>query len=687
MSSSGNRNILVRSLLIFFILFQEILSTGQDLPDHARFIDPFICTGNDHGQTDPAAGVPFGMAKPCPDTDPTAHSGYDFSASEIIGFSQTRFSGVGCSGTGGNIRILPFISSATNGNLKYIKESELAQPGFYSVELENHIKAELAATRQVSFQRFTFPGSDQAGFSIDLGSSFAGHINEEHHWNEQGILTGKIQSETTCNKGSYSFYFALFISKPTKDITENGTKITYRFSTSENETITVYCALSVVSETNALQSLLREKNNFFEQVKQQAYGEWNKMMGTIQVRTDDNTLKKIFYTHLYHTLQTPFIINDLNGEYKGCDGKTYQSNEPHFHGWSVWDTFRTKLPLISLLYPEIYTQMMGSLKELYKQGKPDWATGTEPFLTVRTEHSVIELLEAQRKGLLPFSLDDIYPYLKKEAESLPFKSPDNVLESSYDLWALSEIAGDLGYSEDQAFYSAKAFNYKKVWQKKFMKITRRSDVMHASGLYEGTLWQYRWFVPFDINGIQKMLGGKTVFEEQLDYFFDHELFNIGNQPDIQVPYLYAYTNAPWKTQQLVTKLLTQATNNWYGTHKKWQLSETRKIFNHTPAGYISEMDDDAGTMAAWYVWSAIGLYPVFPGSTQLVITTPLFSETKIKLNDQSLTIKANGLSDQNKFIQEIHFNGEKVDSFVIDFNQLSKGGILELKMGENPPAN
>lgn len=677
----------VRYVLLVTLLLGSLLNvTGQSLTP-ANLVDPFICTSDDHGQTDVAAGVPFGMVKPCPDTNPIGQSGYDYSSGEIKGFSQVRISGVGCDGAGGNLRILPFLFAGDNKvphQEKYLKSTEQAVPGYYSVKFKNQILAEMTGSRQVAYYRFTFPKSEGAGISIDLASSFAGKGAGTQHLKEDGILSGKVSGATVCGKGIYSFFYAIAVKKSGVNTTKNGYRMVFQFSTEDQQVVPVFCALSVVSEENAIQTLKRNMANSFDDVKNEAFKLWNDRLNVVDVETTNDTLKRIFYTHLYHALQSPFIINDEDGTYRGSDRQLYQSDQPHFFGWSIWDTFRTKLPLFSLLYPKAYSQMMLSLKHLYLEGKPQWATLTEPFPTVRTEHAVIALLEAQRKGLLPFSLGEIYPELRDEMANLPFDSPDEVLESSFDLWAMSQIATDLDSTRDQRLYQRQAMHYRKTWRKYFKRMDRRADIMHARGLYEGTLWQYRWFVPSDIDGVQKMMGGKTKYEKQLDYFFDHELFNIGNQPDIQVPYLYAYTDSAWKTQQLVHRLLTEPTNNWYGTHEKWKRPETRKIFTDTPDGYISEMDDDAGTMSSWYVWSAIGLYPVFPGDTKLVINTPLFDKTTIELPKGKLIIEASDLSPKNKYIQKIRFNGKDWDSIFIDFTDLKNGGLLELEMGDEP---
>ena len=227
-------------------------------------------------------------------------------------------------------------------------------------------------------------------------------------------------------------------------------------------------------------------------------------------------------------------------------------------------------------------------------------------------------------------------------------------------------------------------DYRLLWKEKFLHMGVTADIMHGDGLYEGTLWQYRWFVPFDIRGIQEMTGGEVVFGQQLDYFFEQELFNIGNQPDIQVPYLYAYTNAPWKTQSLVHRLMNEETNNWYGTHDKWDKPLTRRVFQDSPQGYIREMDDDAGTMSAWYVWSALGFYPVFPGSTELVIGIPQFDAYSIKVPGGELAVEVRRASADAIHIQKVEIDGKAHSSAFVDFSRLARGGKILIELGDAP---
>ncbi|UOB16115.1 GH92 family glycosyl hydrolase [Abyssalbus ytuae] len=658
------------------------------IAENAKYINPFICTANDHGQTDPSAGVPFGMAKPCADTYPLGHAGYNYNSNKILGFSNTRISGVGCDGAGGNIRIFPsVIGDTTLQSLKsdFFKETEVAKAGYYYVKLKNNIAVELSATRNTAFHQYNFPKTSKPILVIDLSSSFNGKAQEHHQIHDNGIISGWVSGKNVCNKGNYKFYFAIKTTREFYAAEEINSKICLKYKSQEDNSILLKCALSVVSRQHAVNNLKESDSYSFENVVKKAYSEWNKKANVIKVETENDTLKRIFYSHLFHALQTPFSVSEEDGSYKGSNARIYSnSGKRYFHGWSVWDTFRTKLPLFTLLYPEDLSEMMGSVKELYKQGKPQWASETEPFITVRTEHSVIALLDAYKKGLLNFSLEEIYPLLEKEISGLSFKTPDNVLELSYDIWALAQISKELNKADEYKYYLKKAHQYKNIWIEKFKYMDDRSDIMHGDGLYEGTLWQYRWFVPFDIDGLQALVGGKKDFEEQLDYFFKEELFNIGNQPDIQTPYLYNYTASPWKTQQLINKILTRETNNWYGTHHKLKTPVTKKVFTDTPEGYIAEMDDDAGTMASWFIWSSIGLYPICPGEPVLAITSPLFNRTVIKTKSEDLEIIAHNLTKKAIYIQKITLNGEPLENFFISFNKIKNGGKLELFMSEKP---
>ncbi|MCL3780571.1 glycoside hydrolase family 92 protein [Prolixibacteraceae bacterium JC049] len=676
----------MRQLLIVLMAWAGFSCATPDTQpkDSVEYIDPFICTGGDRGQTDVAAAVPFGMAKPCPDSDPINHSGYNFNSDKILGFSNTRFSGVGCKGTGGNLRLLPFvgtINADAPGAFKINKATEKALPGFYAVEMNNGIKVELTATRQVAFHRYHFPENVDAGILFDLAASFEKVLQLNYTLKGKNVILGDVKCDNVCKKGKYKFYFAIKVDTDVA-FSEQGNKVVGLLP-KDTKLANVYVGMSTVSSENALKTIeLREKLSF-EEVKSTAKAAWSNLVNTVEVETENDTLKKLFYTHLYHVSQSPFQVKDFDGRYRASDNKIYQLNEndKQYFGWSIWDTFRSKHPLFSLIYPEQYSDILTSMCKLYEQGKQPWATETEPFPTIRTEHAVALILDGYRKGLLNFDLKSIYPAIKNEMDTqLEWHSPGHVLESSYDSWAFAQIAKELGYNDDHKKYMDIAMNYKETWQKVFLNLEDDADVMHARGLYEGTLWQYRWFVPFDIAGIQEMVGGKKVFEEQLDTFFGNELFNVGNQPDIQVPFLYNYTDSPWKSQQLVQQLLTEEVANWYGTHKKWKKPEVRKIFQAKPEGYISQMDDDAGTMSGWYLMASMGLYQTCPGEPYFWVTIPLFSKIKIHLPDEkSFTISVEGPISSKSQIEKLVLNGKTIDGLKLNYADIYSGGNLVIK--------
>ncbi|TKG88743.1 glycoside hydrolase family 92 protein [Puteibacter caeruleilacunae] len=673
--------------IFLLVLCAFCACNAQKEKSNAYHINPFICTGGDHGQTDVAAAVPFGMVKPCPDSDPINHSGYNFESDKIFGFSNTRFSGVGCKGTGGNLRIIPFVDPINidkPGSFKIDKSTEIAVPGYYSVQLENGIKAELTATRQIAIHRYHFPANVKQGILIDLASSFMKTLNVDFTIKDN-IILGDVKCTNVCDKGKYKFYFAIKVDGDLM-LVKKGNKVFAEFQHEEKSIIDTYVSVSTVSSENAYQTLIKEQPEF-NASRKAAFKAWAELVDVVDIETDDIEQKQLFYTHLYHVAQSPFVVQDFNGQYRGSDEKIYQlpNGEDHYFGWSVWDTFRSKHPLLSVLYPEQYTNILASMCTLYQQGKQPWATQTEPYPTIRTEHTVVLLLDGLRKGLLDFDLNEIYYSIKNEIDNqLEWHSPGHILESSYDSWAFAQIAKVLGHEEDYKHYMDIAMNYRETWNKVFMKLEDDADKMHARGIYEGTLWQYRWFVPFDIEGIQTMLGGKEVFEKQLDEFFEKELFNVGNQPDIQVPFLYNYTNSPWKSQQLVQKLLTGELNNWYGTHFKRKEPEFRKIFQTTPQGYITQMDDDAGTMSGWYLLASLGLYQTCPGESYFWVTIPLYKSCTIKLpHGKTFTMKVEGPRSENAKITELVLNGKKLNNLSIDYSDIYNGGTLVVKTCED----
>jgi len=316
---------------------------------------------------------------------------------------------------------------------------------------------------------------------------------------------------------------------------------------------------------------------------------------------------------------------------------------------------------------------------------PYWAGYQEPVPTVRTEHTVITLLDLYRRGVTDFDIAVLYNKLMAEINNISSDSPDKKLEKSYDLWALAQFAKILDKEEDHRLLMTECLQYKQVWKQKFLPITEKSDIMHGDGLYEGTLWQYRWHVPFDVEGMIEMIGGKEKYTEQLEYFFDHDLYNHGNQPDIHVPFMFNFGSKPWLTQKWVNRILTKNMYQWYGTHEKWEKPYHGRIYKAEPAGYIPEMDDDEGTMSAWYVLSSAGLYPVLVGEPVFQLSSPVFDRILFNLeNGKTFEIVTENFSDTHFYIQSATLNGNPFNQTWISQEDILKGGKLVFKLSDTP---
>lgn len=673
-------------ILTVLILFANQISFSQSL---TGYVDLFICTSGDHGQIDPSANVPFGMIKPGPDTEPGNHSGYNFDATRITGFSQNRIGGTGCSGAGGNLRFLPGIGDMKIKSSRIRKESEKASPGYYSVEFSNGILAELTATNETGIHKYTFPKTDSAFLIVDLGSSFAKFIKASRELLNKHEFSASISAMNVCDMGRYTAHYHVWCNKELELAGESDNKLYFRFKTKNKEEIVFYVTTSPINPQNAKNEWIAvTKNLTFEEVRQLSDKQWNELLSRINVSGKEE-YKRLFYTHLYHTFINPVKTENHLKEFMGRDGQVYKSkNYVHYDTWSMWDNFRNKFSLYSIIVPEISADIANSLIDLYKYGTPYWASFYEPTPTVRTEHSIITLLDFYKRGITSFSIDPLYRKLSAEIENINSGSPDTKLEKCYDFWALAQFARILNKEDDYFIYMQKALDYKNVYRQKFLNITDKSDIMHGDGLYEGTLWQYRWHAQFDINGMIEMIGSKEKYTEQLEYFFDNNLYNHGNQPDIHAPFMFNFGNKPWLTQKWVNKILTKEMIQYYGTHSKWDKPYIGRIYKADPKGYIPEMDDDEGTMSGWYVLSSMGLYPVLAGDPVFQLSAPIFDRVVIKLEGgKTFEISTTNLSDNNFYIQSATLNGKPFNQTYIDHQDIINGGKLIFNLSAQPNEN
>ena len=659
----------------WYALLLVVLSImTPSVAQNTKYVNLFIGTSGDNGQVAPGAAAPFGMVCVCPDNDPRSHAGYDYAVTKVSGISVNRLSGVGCSGGGGNLRIRPV---APSQELHIKKSREKATPGYYSTAFTNGIKTELTATNAMAVERYKFPRSLSAALWIDFASTFEDVATCHYKRISETCIEGYVQAKNVCGHGRYKLYFSLNTSHPFQLEEQKETTACLTFG-KKVRSVEVRIGLSALSSELASWECARWEKMDFEDVKSRTADQWEKQLSAIDVKGGKKDDRVIFYTSLYRTYLSPADVSSPDGAYLGTDGKVYISEDfRYYSNWSLWDTFRTKFPLLVLTEPAKMRDMATSLIHLYATGKKDWSTGFESTPTVRTEHAVILLLDAYRKGITNLDFRKGYAGMKQEMERLPMRSPDQKMESAYDLWAMAKIAEIIGEKADSEQYRQRSVSlFEETWKKEFMNVTPAFEVMKNNGLYQGTRWQYRWAAPQYIDKMIEWVGQDSL-RSQLTYFFDHHLYNQGNEPDIHVPYLFNRLGAPEKTQQIVRSLMTEPMIHKYGGNSKFKTPYLGKAFKNAPEGYSPEMDEDDGTMSAWYVFGAMGFYPLLVGDEYYDLTSPLFDRVLLRLtNGNVLTIQTEGRKKKDAPIKSIHFNGKKIADYRISHNELIKGGEL-----------
>lgn len=659
----------------WYALLLVVLSImTPSVAQNTKYVNLFIGTSGDNGQVAPGAAAPFGMVCVCPDNDPRSHAGYDYAVTKVSGISVNRLSGVGCSGGGGNLRIRPV---APSQELHIKKSREKATPGYYSTAFTNGIKTELTATNAMAVERYKFPRSLSAALWVDFASTFEDVATCHYKRISETCIEGYVQAKNVCGHGRYKLYFSLNTSHPFQLEEQKETTACLTFG-KKVRSVEVRIGLSALSSELASWECARWEKMDFEEVKSRTADQWEKQLSAIDVKGGRKDDRVIFYTSLYRTYLSPADVSSPDGAYLGTDGKVYISEDfRYYSNWSLWDTFRTKFPLLVLTEPAKMRDMATSLIHLYATGKKDWSTGFESTPTVRTEHAVILLLDAYRKGITNLDFRKGYAGMKQEMERLPMRSPDQKMESAYDLWAMARIAEIIGEKADSEQYRQRSVSlFEETWKKEFMNVTPAFEVMKNNGLYQGTRWQYRWAAPQYIDKMIEWVGQDSL-RSQLTYFFDHHLYNQGNEPDIHVPYLFNRLGAPEKTQQIVRSLMTEPMIHKYGGNSEFKTPYLGKAFKNAPEGYSPEMDEDDGTMSAWYVFGAMGFYPLLVGDEYYDLTSPLFDRVLLRLtNGNVLTIQTEGRKKKDAPIKSIHFNGKKIDDYRISHNELIKGGEL-----------
>ena len=657
----------------FFLLFVHYSGYAQKL----KPVNLFMGTEGDHGQADPAASVPFGALRVGPDMSERSHSGYDFAKVKIAGFSINRLSGIGCGGNGGNLRITP---SGLEEPISIVKHTEKAIPGYYGVSLSNGVTVQLSTTQHVALERYVYPVGVEQRMVLNISSSFTGVREIDYQIVNKREIQGKVSFGTTCDNGTYTFYFHFLSSEDFLLEAQKDHKLQLKFSRSGGSPIDIRIATSGIDVQTARMENQQISTRKFDDLSAAAAKLWKNQFNKIKVTGGTIDEQTLFYTGIYRTMLSPFNISSFEGKYRSTANRIEEAKDFQFYSsWSIWDSYRTKFPLLNLLAPAETRDIYKSLSRLYSQNKANWATKNEVVPTVRTEHGLILLLDGYRKGLKDIDLEIAYPGIRKELDSLKTNRPDEALETCYDFWAASNIAKILDKQDDSERYKRLADSiFRTTWNHFFAQVDSNFTKMRGSGLYQGTKWIYRWTLPQYLDEMKKSVGGEEALRRQLDVYFEKSYYNQGNEPGIHAPYIYNRLGAVDKTQQVVHRFLTQEIMHRYGGNAEYPKPIYRKIFENNPKGFLPEMDEDDGTMSAWYVFSAIGLFPLVVGESHYELTSPLFNKIEIQLeNGKKLTIVCKHREHINDPIKTIKFNQKMVENFQIDHNVLLRGGRLE----------
>jgi predicted alpha-1,2-mannosidase len=727
-------------IIVVSILFLAILTgCGQSSNDLTQWVDPFIGTGG-HGHTYPGAALPFGMVQLSPDTRVEGWdscSGYHYSDNVIYGFSHTHLSGTGVPDYN-DILLMPTVGDVKWKNddpdnpapgylSSFSHQNENAAPGYYKVQLSTYnITAELTATARTGIHRYTFPTGSKANIVIDLthrdtvldsGITFTSHneiegFRRSRSWARNQHLF--FVARFSVPYDTHTVAIADVQRSPSTDKNDSyrgqNIKSFVTFNNPPAEPIVVKVGISAVSIEGARKNLDAETTGrSFLQIKSDARNSWNNALGKIKINGGSTPQRRIFYTALYHALLTPNLFTDADGNYRGRDLEIHRADGfTNYTVFSLWDTYRTLHPLFTIIEPERTNDFIKTFIAQFKQGGllPVWELAANETFCMIGYHSVSVIADAYIKGLTDCDAETVYQaalhsanqdhhglnYYKKmgfipsegDAESV-----SKTLEYAYDDWCIAQLADALGKKDDYNRFIQRAQYYKNIFDPStgFMRAKLRGrwfepfNPAEVNFNYtEANSWQYSFYVPQDVSGLIRLMGGKDKFAAKLDALFNadsntsgHALPDIsgligqyahGNEPSHHMAYLYNYANQPWKTQQRVRQIMDT-------------------LYTDKPDGLSG--NEDCGQMSAWFILSALGFYPVTPGSDVYVIGTPLFPEASIGLgNGKAFTVKATNVSDKNIYIQSATLNGQPLQKSFVRHADIMKGGTLTFTMGPEP---
>lgn len=711
------------------------------------------------GKTFPGATTPFGLVQLSPDTITGGDNGpgYSHHHTTIEGFSFTHMSGIGWYGDLGNLLVMPTTGALKTAcgrverpdegyRSRFGHESETAKAGYYAVTLSDYdVRAEMSAAPHAGILRFTFPESRQSRIQIDLARRVGGTSTEQY---VKVVDEHTIEGWMKCppegggwgngdGKADYTVYFSCRFSIPLKmygvwtvDIPdgwgrkrEDVTSDRYRdlvskasitvgceemrgehvgffaeFATEAGEQVLVKSGISFVSVEGARNNLAHDIDHWdFERVVREAAEQWNEAVSRVTIDGATEDEKTIFYTAMYHTMIDPRSVSDVDGRYRGADGKVHTTEKFQYRTiFSGWDVFRSQFPLQTIINPELVNDEVNSLIQLAElSGKgyyPRWEILNSFSGCMIGNPAVPVVLDAYVKGIRDYDIEKAYHFSRQSVETFGNQPlgyvPEDIsrtLEYGYTDWCVGRFADLLGKEADAKTYYERGGAYRNIYDPQVKWFHgRKADgswtgwqgkTVHGQGCIESNPYQQGWFVPHDVGGLIELLG-REYFVQELTAMFEkapkgftwNDYYNHPNEPVHHVAFMFPYVGMPWLTQ-------------------KWSRIVCEQAYGTGVDGLCG--NEDVGQMSAWYVLAAGGLHPVCPGDGIYILTSPLFERITLRLSERyakggTFTIAAKDNSDTNRYIQSIRLNGTALDRAWITHEEIAAGGTLELQMGPEP---
>lgn len=706
-----SRLLSVAALVVCFSA-TAVAATVQNL---TQYVNQYVGTGG-HGHTFMGANVPFGLVQLGP-TEPTRGwdwcSGYYYDDDELIGFGHMHLSGTGI-GCLGDVAFLP-VKDFKQTSTRFKHEAENVHPGYYSLQLTDpNVLVELTATERCGFHRYTFKDGAKAQLALDLSQCIG--------WDKLNdcLLTQESTTRLTGFRRSNGWaadrriYFSIDFSQPVTVHRLDSMERVVVSVADNTKPLLVKVALSPVSIDKAKLNMQAEMAGWdFDATVKAADDAWNRELARIQIQTNDQTKKRVFYTAMYHLMTSCSKFNDVDREYRGADGKVHKADFTNYTTLSLWDTYRAAHPLMTVAFPEMQRDFAQTFLNIYKQqGRlPVWhLMGSETdcmvgnpgaiVLADLTMKGFVEDKELALEALKATQMKDIRSLgLLKEHGYIPWNlEPENetvakALEYCAADDGVAKVAKLLGKVDDYEYFFNRSRSYKKYYdpETRFLRAVGTDGKFrlpfnpffaeHRTNDYtEGNAWQYTFLVPHDVKGLINLFGSDKAFMSKLDSLFFVEgwagdnaspdmsgmtgQYAHGNEPSHHVIYMYNYAGRPDKAAPLLRKMLNE-------------------MYLDQPDGLSG--NEDVGQMSAWYILSSVGLYQVDPVGGRFVIGSPLFDKATVNVGaGKTFTVVAKNNSDQNIYVQSARLNGKTLKNSYIEFNDIRHGGTLELVMGPKP---